>query len=480
MRVSLIVALHVWLFFFFLSEKTLVVANVLYCDTVGAIYRAMVNVQPGDEIVIAPGFYYATRLAISGTEAHFASFVDGTQEQPIVMRSADPSNPAVLSGSNPALWTVVRIYGAFWTVQDLTVTNAQKGIVFDNAPFGNVLNCTVHGIGLEGIHWRDGSDFGLIEGCRIYDTGLTTPGFGEAIYIGTDKGAWGRYDRDVTYVTVRNCHIGPGIAAEALDIKEGTEEIVVENNYIDATGISSMHFADSFIDLKGTRSYIRHNVFVRNGESRLRKGIAVIDRDVELSSYQHVIHDNVFYLDADGGGIDMVVAHGGTTDVYAWNNQRVPSNGRYYSNSVHTSCCPEWYTNPTDSDCFAPYLFQLNDVTDTSVVLSWVGGTTALGFMVEFAVQGRPLTSSATLTPFETYTIDNLLPETTYVARVDTVCDGLVESPFTAPLIFTTTASASATNDDPLSPDDPFRGQARTSPLSSDGKIHHMDTNSEP
>lgn len=115
----------------------------LYCTTVQDIYLAMVTVQAGDEIVIAPGVYVADGLAISGSGAHFASYIDGTEQAPIVMRSEDVDNQAVLKGENAGSLSCVRIFGAFWRIQNLVVTNAQKGIVFDNAPFGEVIGCTV-------------------------------------------------------------------------------------------------------------------------------------------------------------------------------------------------------------------------------------------------------------------------------------------------------------------------------------------------
>jgi hypothetical protein len=114
-------------------------ATTLYCTTVEDIYAAMVSVQAGDEIVIAPGLYLADKLAISGTGAHFASYADGTEQAPIVMRSEDANNPAILSGENAGSLSCIRIFGAFWKIHNLAVTNAQKG----NAPFGEVINCTV-------------------------------------------------------------------------------------------------------------------------------------------------------------------------------------------------------------------------------------------------------------------------------------------------------------------------------------------------
>jgi hypothetical protein len=199
---------------------------------------------------------------------------------------------------------------------------------------------------MEAIHWRDGSDFGLIEGCHIYNTGKLDAGKGEGIYIGSSRGSWDKYDFDVTYVTIRNCIFGLKIRAEALDVKEGTEHITIEYNTFDATGLSNRNFADSFIDLKGTRAVVRSNIFRRNNDTNLLKGINVIARGVVFSAYEHAIHDN--YFDLDGSGTNMVVANSGTSDVYAWNNDRKQPGNKYSSTAI-ASCCPPWYSLPVPS-----------------------------------------------------------------------------------------------------------------------------------
>jgi hypothetical protein len=208
---------------------------------------------------------------------------------------------------------------------------------------------------MEAIHWRDGSDHGLIDGCNIRSTGKVDPGKGEGIYIGSSRGAWGDFDHHVTHVTIRNCILGPIIRSEAIDVKEGTEHITIENNTFDATGLSNQNFADSFIDLKGARAIVRYNIFRRNGETNLLKGINVIDRDVEFSGYDHVIHDNDF--DLDRTGLMMVIANGGTSGVYAWNNHGEQL-GDEYSSSVITNSIPPWYSPPVQQTPSSPPVQQ--------------------------------------------------------------------------------------------------------------------------
>eukprot|EP00521_Asterionellopsis_glacialis_P015466 CAMPEP_0195305950 /NCGR_PEP_ID=MMETSP0707-20130614/36953_1 /TAXON_ID=33640 /ORGANISM="Asterionellopsis glacialis, Strain CCMP134" /LENGTH=791 /DNA_ID=CAMNT_0040370159 /DNA_START=175 /DNA_END=2550 /DNA_ORIENTATION=- len=326
--------------------------------------------QPCDEIVLAEGTtFYAEDLAAEKT--HFVADVSGTATSRITIRSENPANRATLKGESTNIFYVLRILGDYWTVKDLIFTNAQKGIMLDHANNVEVLNCEVYNIGLEAIHVRDGSNNALIEDCFVHDTGVVKPQYGEGIYIGSDKKTWGDYDAFINGTIVRRCTIGPNIGAEAFDIKEGTSETIIEYNIVDATNISGANYADSFIDLKGTRTYVRYNKFYRNNATELEKGIGIVPRSVEKSTYEHVIHDNVFYLD-DPAVIPMIKSSSksGFRDIYAFNN--LPSDG-IISDGVNTECCSSWYTPPPNQTivCLRPVGSFSSLVTNTTATLSW-------------------------------------------------------------------------------------------------------------
>lgn len=419
-------------------------ATVYTCSSVSEIRTAMSSVVAGDEIVITPGTYTASGVAASGTAAYFYGSANGTASNPITIRSQSSSNPATLSGNNVASLTVLRIVGDYWVVQDLILTTGQKGLIFDNANYCEAIDCEVHGIGLEGIHVRDGSDHVTIDGCKIYDTGNTGAGFGEGIYIGTDKGTWSSYDPYVDYTTVRNCEIGPDVRAEALDIKEGSTETVVEGCTFDASGLSGSNFADSFIDLKGTRCYIRCNTFNRNGESNLTKGIAAIYRSVALSSYEHSIHDNTFNMDASSG--NMVEAYSGTSDIYGWSNTRVPS-GDDYNSRVTTSCCPSWYSNPpacgSTPSCDAPSGLSTSGITTSSATLSWGSVSGSVDYDLRYRSVGSSSWTNVTGLSSASHTLTGLSDGTTYEWEVLTNCSGSSSS-YASGSDFTTATSSNA------------------------------------
>lgn len=79
--------------------------------------------------------------------------------------------------------------------------------------------------GEEAIHVRDGSSNILIEGNNIHTTGLFTAGFGEAVYVGSDKSVHGFFSPTVSHVTIRDNVIGPNVKAEGIDVREGTHDV---------------------------------------------------------------------------------------------------------------------------------------------------------------------------------------------------------------------------------------------------------------
>jgi len=410
-------------------------ALVHFCSNVQELRDAMATVLPGDHIVLAEGTTFkATDVAGQDIGAHYSSNVDGTPTDRITIRSENPDNRATLSGDKVGHLHVLRLFGNNWTIRDLIFTHAQKGIVLDHANNVHIVGCEVYYIGMEAIHIRDGSKNTLIEDCFIHDTGESTAAYGEAIYVGSDKGVWGKYNPDVSGTIVRGCTIGPNVGAEAFDVKEGTSETIIEHNVVDATGLSGQGYADSFIDLKGTRTYVRYNVFYRNNADKLAKAIAIVKRPLpwgDMSTYEHVIHDNIFHL--DDSGIDVVHAYSGFRDIYAFNN--LPADGPI-ADGIYTTCCPPWYTPPSNNTlvCLPPVGHFSAFVTNTSVRLSWTGF--AAYFTVSYKKIGSSLVEEVS-TSSNLLVLDGLEYNATYEWKVQSNCASS-ESEFTVTDIFTT------------------------------------------
>ena len=266
--------------------------EVLVTDTQELI-AALADAQAGDEIILREGIY--TNDKWTGKWAAFFAEASGTAEKPITIRSEDPARPATLSGVTQENKIVLWITGDHWNIQNLRMTEAQKGIVLDKSCYSTISGCEVYNIGLEGIHLRDDSSYCVIEHCSIHDTGTVKPQYGEGIYIGSAVGTEG-YGFDCHYNTVRGCDISR-VAAECIDIKEFTVGTLVEDCVFDGSCISGENGANSFIEIKGNDVIIRRNTGYRNGCEQQLYGFDLYAPLPEWGQNAR-IYENTLYLDS--------------------------------------------------------------------------------------------------------------------------------------------------------------------------------------
>jgi hypothetical protein len=261
--------------------------NVINCATAAEIQNALTNAKAGDRIVIKSGTYTGagTSVTTGGGSAtvYFYASNSGTASQHITIESETPSNPAVLQGAGTASGYVLYITGDYWDVNDLKITNAQKGIMLDHANYTLLSGVNVYNIGMEGIHFRDGSSNNKVQNSVITNTGVVDPGFGEGIYVGSDYSVWSSYNRTCNNNEITGCTVGPDVRAEHLDIKEGTFGTKVTNNTFLGQGISGANYADSFIDVKGRDVNISSNNFYKQNNNIIVATIAEVVRPVDAS-----------------------------------------------------------------------------------------------------------------------------------------------------------------------------------------------------
>ncbi|WP_327256587.1 discoidin domain-containing protein [Streptomyces sp. NBC_01244] len=239
---------------------------VVDVSTAAQLQGALAAAQPGQTIRLAAGEYrgaFVTRRA--GTAA---APVTLTGPAAAVLVNDGPSGtapacPAPGGGWDPGygLW----LYDApYWNLTGFTVKDSKKGVVLDNSHHVTLDGLSVHHVEDEAVHFRRSSSDGVIRNSTITHTGLVQPGYGEAVYIGSAGSNWGchgnqggvdRSDR----VQVLNNRIGPNVAAEHIDIKEGTTGGVIRGNRFDGTGISGQNSADSWVDAKGVGYLIENN-----------------------------------------------------------------------------------------------------------------------------------------------------------------------------------------------------------------------------
>ena len=156
-------------------------------------------------------------------------------------------------GNGYGLW----LTGApYWNLNGFTVDHAKKGIVMDASSHVTIDKVTVHHIDYEGVHFRSGSSYGVIRNSYVHDTGLTAPQYGEGVYIGSANSNWGQFAGPTgvdasDHVQVLDNRIGPNVAAEGIDVKEGTKAGTISGNTLDGTGEKNQNSGDSTIDVKG-------------------------------------------------------------------------------------------------------------------------------------------------------------------------------------------------------------------------------------
>lgn len=164
------------LYWYNTPRKTYAATRTINCSTVACIQSAMLNAQPGDDIIIDAGTYTGSKSTSGFSNAFFYSGVNGTPSAPITIESASTTNEAILSGTGTSSGYALYITGDYWIVKNLKVTNAQKGIVLDHSNYSVLDNVEVYGLGQEGVHFRDGSSNNTLQNSYVHDTGKIDPG----------------------------------------------------------------------------------------------------------------------------------------------------------------------------------------------------------------------------------------------------------------------------------------------------------------
>jgi endoglucanase len=333
------------------SKKKLAATRIVNCNTVDQITAALADARAGDEIIIAPGTYSSSKKTKDGIGkfSYFACLADGTASNPIVLRGANSSSIPILrviAGSEYSS-PVMSITGDHWILKDIELSYGNKGIFLDTANNCQLINVNVKNIGDEGIHFRSGSSNNLLKNCRISNVGVKQPGFGEAIYIGSDQKQHGIYNPSCNNNTVEGCTIGPDVRAEGIDVKEGTLNTIIRNNTFSGSGISGENSADAFVDTKGGLIFIYGNTFNIDGSNVIASGIDFQQRRGDKSGNRIAIFNNTFNLGSKSGVIPTARKKGGDpSEIHVWNNKRNPSSVDFPvsdgSLKFITQSCPSW------------------------------------------------------------------------------------------------------------------------------------------
>jgi len=427
------------------------------------LVNALSNAIAGDLILLASGTYTTsssslesfTRDGSTYNKIYYYSGVNnGTSSNRITIRSESQNNPAVLEGngfSEPGY--VLYITGDYWLVENIKIKNGAKGLMLDNSNNSIIRDVEIFDIGQEGLHVRDGSTNTLIDNVNVHNVGKKDASLGEGIYIGSDNSHWWEGDETDTgekgllyrlavhNTTIINSTIGPNITAEPIDIKEGTENTVVENCTIYGLGISGIpEYVDSHIDIKGNNARIRCNTFHQNNNNKIKRAIMIVPRISDgvassLTANTNYIHNNTFYLDENS--VEVVTANNGSQDTHAWDNTRIPADGNYFDGNITESAPPEYSSScGTFSSCDIPGGRNTSNISQVAAQLNWDSINTASNYELRWRISGGSWTNISNVTG-TSESLNDLSPYTDYEWQVQSNC-GSNNSSYSCSVNFTT------------------------------------------
>lgn len=223
-------------------------------STAAQLTQALAAATAGQTIHLAAGTYKG---------AFFAYQNSGTASRPItltgpataVLTSDGGCDPNAPSGVSYCGYGLHLNHASWWRLTGFTVADSAKGIMLDNSTHNLIDGVEVRGIGQEGVHFRRFSSDNTIQHSFVHDTGTSSPDFGEAVYLGSANSHWrdpgiGGPDTSDRNEVLGN-RLGPNVAAEEVDVKEGTTGGVISGNTFDGTGESGANSAESWVNAKG-------------------------------------------------------------------------------------------------------------------------------------------------------------------------------------------------------------------------------------
>lgn len=273
------------------------IRNLVSVASSSQLKVALLKAQPGDSILLKDGVYEGVFL--------ISSAVNGTAKRPITLLG---SRNAILDAGTIQTGYVLNLKASYWRIKGFTIRNGLKGLVVDGGNYNLIDGVFVTQIGEEAIHLRTFSRHNRIQNSEITYTGLKTPDYGEGIYIGTAYSNWpkisnGEPDRCDSNQVLYN-KIGPYVAAECIDIKEGTTGGLIKGNTFESQGIIGANSADSWIDVKGNYYLIEKNVGNNSQPSVLKDGFQVNCAFAGWGSYNQ-FKSNLCNVNAAGHGFNV-------------------------------------------------------------------------------------------------------------------------------------------------------------------------------
>lgn len=183
------------------------------------------RLSSGDTLYVKRGTY---------NEVVYIAGPSGTASKPTIVQ-AFPGHTPIIRGSGYSGSGRVKIANASYiTFDGFEITSFNQGLFVENSHHIVVQNTHVHHVGQEAIHVLYNSSFVTVQNNTIHDTRQWDYN-GEGVYVGTGSG--GPSD-NTNNVIVRNNTIY-NTTDEAIELKAGTHDCVVEGNNISRASTGS-------------------------------------------------------------------------------------------------------------------------------------------------------------------------------------------------------------------------------------------------
>lgn len=292
--------------------------SVVHVATAAQLTAALAAAVPGQTIVLADGVY----------RGNFTVKASGTSSS--IIRITGSRN-AILDGGTVSSGYVLHLDNAHYVhVDGLTIRDGQKAVVLDQSTHDTLTNLDLQDTGEEIVLLRNYSSDNVVSASQVHDSGHTTAGYGEGIYVGLSYSNWSSSQSRTgggPDTSNRNQITGNHVyntTAENVDIKEGTTGGLIADNSFDATGMSGANYADSWVDIAGNGYQIRNNVGTNPG-SKLVDGYQT---HVIISGWgrNNVFAGNSCTVNSTGYGINIQTSGSGNV-VYSSNTESGAAKG---------------------------------------------------------------------------------------------------------------------------------------------------------
>jgi hypothetical protein len=287
-------------------------ASTIYVKTAAELKKAIKNAKPGDIIEMADGEYLGKFKIEEG--------INGLPGNPIVLRGSEKA--ILTTGDTSSGYGLHAAGNNYWHFKGFTISDCKKAFILDKSNYNVIDGLTIRKTSEEGIHFRVHSSYNVVKNCKVYDIGLLKPAYGEGCYIGSAVSNWGRYTEGKSdtcnYNIVENNIFGPGVAAEAIDIKEGTSYNIVRGNTFYGKGQQGVNSGDSWMEVKGNYNLIENNT----GHDALKDGFQVTIK-AEGWGAHNIFKNNTCNVNGAGYGIHIQLLNGTANGNKVYRNNKI-------------------------------------------------------------------------------------------------------------------------------------------------------------